>query len=524
MEKRVVFAAILSAVFLSIYLQLVTRLSGPRTAAQGGGAENLSAASPSQSGEKRAAPFDEALQYLDHEEVMQIESGEMRIDVGSSSGGIRRVYLKNFVSHEGDPLSIGNGEYLLRVLMRDAQPTLWTSAHLTSTSGVALETTDKSRNTYLLSYSIDGHAITVTLKLTGDSQSSHVTNLADVVCSWPTNFDQSANNRTEAVLLVSPDGRGAHYKRFFAPFASPRIVPRGTKILSLAERHFCQAINVGEHESKATVFSLKSGSSGASIEPAFPASTGGEAPYSATIYIGPRDYFYLKSAGFQNAFPLGMLGQIGLMLLVAIRWIAKATHSYGISLILFAGLVTCATAPFTLISFKSVKKMQEIKPLVDKIMSRHKGDHKKANEELMALYKEHRVSPLSGCLPMLLQMPIFIALFQAISHFVDLRGASFLWIKDLSLPDRIARLPFAAPILGSEINALPILMAAVMYVQTKISQPGIVAGDGASSSKLLSGPMMAVLFGVMFYHFPSGLVLYWMTNSLVSLSLYRLAK
>jgi len=125
---------------------------------------------------------------------------------------------------------------------------------------------------------------------------------------------------------------------------------------------------------------------------------------------------------------------------------------------------------------------------------------------------------------MLLQLPIFLALFKALSHFVDLRGASFLWISDLSLPDRMATLPFSAPFLGNELNALPLLMAVVMYVQTKISQTGAPGADASPASKVLSGPMMSILFGVMFYHFPSGLVLYWMTNSLVTIFLYRLAK
>lgn len=524
MEKRVVFAAILSAIFLTIYVQIVTRVSGPMSPGQGGGAERPSAAALSQPEKPREASFNEMLQYIDHEEVTQIESDDVRLDVGVSSGGIRRAYLKRFVSHDGAPLSIGNGDYLLRPLMRDGQATTWSIAQQTSPSEVVLKATDQAQNTQLLSYAIDGYAITLNLKATGHNQSGPGRPMAGIVCSWPTGFNRSADNRTEAVLRISPNGRPAKHKSFLAPLGSPKIVPRGTTIVSLAERHFCQSINVGAHDQKVTIFSIRGGSSGASIEPSFSESTGWESTYSATAYIGPRDYFYLKSAGFDDAFPLGMLGQIGLMLLTAIRWIARVTHNYGVAIILFASLVTFATAPFTLLSFKSIKKMQELKPLIDKIMSKHKGEPQKANQEVMALYKEHRVSPLSGCLPMLLQLPIFLALFRALSHFIDLRGASFLWINDLSLPDRMATLPFSAPFLGNELNALPLLMAVVMYVQTKMSQTSAPSADASSASKLLSGPMMSIVFGVMFYHFPSGLVLYWMTNSLVTILLYRLAR
>lgn len=126
---------------------------------------------------------------------------------------------------------------------------------------------------------------------------------------------------------------------------------------------------------------------------------------------------------------------------------------------------------------------------------------------------------------MFLQMPIFIALFRAISHYIELRRASFLWIHDLSLPDRAASLSFHLPLLGNELNLLPIIMAGAMYFQTKLSSGGIASSANQDpTAKMFSGPMMSIVFGIMFYHFPSGLVLYWLTNNLASITLYRLAK
>ncbi|MDP3703662.1 MAG: membrane protein insertase YidC, partial [Candidatus Omnitrophota bacterium] len=218
------------------------------------------------------------------------------------------------------------------------------------------------------------------------------------------------------------------------------------------------------------------------------------------------------------------LGQVGLILLSLLNWIAKLTHNYGVAVILFSALITGAMSPFTLISFKSMKKMQELKPQMDRIMAKHKDKPQEGNKEVFALYREHRVSPLSSCLPMLLQMPIFLALFQAISHYVELRGKEFLWVQDLSLPDRVARLPFSIPLLGSDINLLPILMALAMFVQQRESQKNMPSASTNPSMQLMSGPLMAVMFGVMFYQVPSGLVLYWLTNSLMSLVWYRFAK
>jgi YidC/Oxa1 family membrane protein insertase len=247
------------------------------------------------------------------------------------------------------------------------------------------------------------------------------------------------------------------------------------------------------------------------------------APVSARVYIGPRDYFVLKKAGLESAFPVGMLGQIGLILLMILNWIAGLTKSYGVAVILFSTLVTIAMAPMTLISLRSMKKMQELKPQMDRLMATHKGDTMKANQEVVALYRKHKVSPLSGCLPMLMQFPIFIALFQAMSHFIELRGRRFLWIQDLSLPDRIAQLPRDVPLIGRDVNLLPVLMAIAMMAQTKLSQQGQGTSEANPAAKMLSGPLMPIMFCVMFYSFPSGLVLYWLTNTLMSVFIYKMA-
>jgi len=233
----------------------------------------------------------------------------------------------------------------------------------------------------------------------------------------------------------------------------------------------------------------------------------------------------LKKAGLEEAFPIGLLGQVGLILLLFLNWIAGITKNYGVAVVLFSVLVTLSMSPLTLMSMRSMKNMQKLKPKVDKILAQHKDDQMKANQEIFALYREHKVSPLSGCLPMALQMPIFIALFQAMSHFIELRGRPFLWAKDLSLPDRLAQLPFSLPLIGRDFNLLPIIMAAAMYIQTSASQKNMASpGTDNPATKMMSGPLMPLLFCLMFYNFPAGLVLYWLTNSLLSLAFYRLVK
>ncbi len=171
-----------------------------------------------------------------------------------------------------------------------------------------------------------------------------------------------------------------------------------------------------------------------------------------------------------------------------------------------------------MISFRSMKKMQGLQPKLDQLKAKYERDPVRMNQETMKLFREHRVSPLSGCLPMLLQLPIFFALWSAISHVVEFRGEQFFWIKDLSLPDRLATLPFGIP-----LNLLPILTAIAMYLQSKMSQQSM-STSASKASAMISGPLMSIMFGVMFYQVPSCIVLYWLTNSVASLVWYKLAR
>jgi len=313
------------------------------------------------------------------------------------------------------------------------------------------------------------------------------------------------------------------YLRYMGTQRAEKHVPRGTSFSTLSERYFCQALRTDAEQAQVTLIPTPQETIGAvvSISGAGGSTLSG---FSTELYLGPRDYASLRRAGFQEAMPLGLLGRIGLVLLMALSWIAKVVHNYGVGIIVFSVLITCLLAPFTLLSFKSMKKMQELKPQMDAIMAKYKGDPQRANREVFSLYKQHKVSPVSGCLPMLLQFPVLIALFRGISHYIELRGQSFLWIADLSLPDRVAQLPFSLPLLGNELNALPIIMAGAMFLQTRASQKQMAGSASNPMAKMMSGPMMSVIFGVMFYQFPSGLVLYWLTNSIMSMVWYRIAR
>ena len=388
-----------------------------------------------------------------------------------------------------------------------------------SQSELVLEGSDPSKRSYRISYALLKDPWSASLTINPLQDTKFPPPVVTLVSGWEKDdeLSQRYNSLEVGVVMHTASGSVKH-KRFVAPFKNHKNVPRGTSLVSLAERYFCLllkpeygtlAVSLLPSEDQNRVFVASS--------------LADSAPVSARVYIGPRDYFVLKKAGLESAFPIGMLGQIGLILLMILSWLAGLTKSYGVAVILFSTLVTVAMAPMTLISLRSMKKMQELKPQMDRIMATHKGDTMRANQEMVALYRQHKVSPLSGCLPMVMQFPIFIALFQAMSHFIELRGRRFLWIQDLSLPDRIAQLTHDVPLIGRDINLLPILMAIAMVAQTKLSQQGQGASDANPTAKMLSGPLMPMLFCVMFYSFPSGLVLYWLTNTLISVAVYRMA-
>lgn len=516
MEKRVLLAAILSAMFLSLYSTFIMKSAAPPAKTR-----------LPQNGQQPVQPElpGSYLHPLDEEEVTTIESQDLQLEIGNASGAVRRATLKRFTESSGtQPLQIGGPFPLLRVHVGEA-PTSFRLVQNDQRS-ITIEAMDSKQNSYYILYSLSRANNLIDIELRVNSL-HHDTNSLDVtlVSTWPRFSKESERyNPLEVFMLSKNSKEKLSYKKYVSGVRQETIVPRGTFLVSFADRHFCHSLKLPTVDAQVRLLTAPEGTLASAATTSIERPTEGILVYSATAYIGPRGYFYLKKAGLGEAFPIGAIGQIGLILLLMLNWIAGVTRNYGLAIILFSLFITLLTCPLTLVSMRSMKKMQQLKPQMDRIMAQHKHDQAKANQEIFALYRQQRVSPLSGCLPVVLQMPIFIALFQAMSHFVELRGKPFLWIRDLSLPDRLAQLPVALPILGRDVNLLPLIMAGAMYFQTKLSQQSAGASEANPTMKMLSGPIMPIIFSLMFYNFPAGLVLYWLTNTLASLAVYRLVK
>ncbi len=231
------------------------------------------------------------------------------------------------------------------------------------------------------------------------------------------------------------------------------------------------------------------------------------------IYIGPQQIEKIAAVNnnWTTIIHYGTFDFISQILLKVLELFYKVVHNWGLAIILLSLAIYFLLYPLTVKQLRSMKEMQSLQPRIEELRKVYKDNPQKLNKEVMELYKEHKVNPLGGCLPLLLQMPIFFALYQALMRCVVLKGATFLWIKDLSAPDRLFMLPISLPLLGNEFNLLPILMAIGMFIQQKITMQSSVGGSAEQQKIMLI--IFPLMFGIIFYHMPAGLVLYWFVNS-----------
>ncbi|HEV8343511.1 MAG TPA: membrane protein insertase YidC [Candidatus Binatia bacterium] len=231
-----------------------------------------------------------------------------------------------------------------------------------------------------------------------------------------------------------------------------------------------------------------------------------------TLFIGPKELDLLKSMGqgLEQSIDFGYFGFISIPLLYLLHFSHRFTASYGLDIILLTILIKLLTAPLTHKSFASMKQMQKLQPQMERIKEKFKDDKEKLNKEIMELYRRNKVNPLGGCLPMLLQFPIFIGLYNALLTPIELRHAPFMWIKDLSRPDWES-LPITVGGWTMGIPILTLLMGASMFVQQWMTPS---AGDPNQRRMMY---LMPIIFTAMFINFPSGLVIYWLVNNILSI-------
>jgi YidC/Oxa1 family membrane protein insertase len=226
------------------------------------------------------------------------------------------------------------------------------------------------------------------------------------------------------------------------------------------------------------------------------------------IYGEPKRYSLLKEqdAGLIDTIDFGwfMFGRILLISFLAkpifllMSYLVGIVHNYGVAIILVTILIKIIFSPLAYMSYKSIHEMQSLQPDIKKLQAKFKEDKAALNQALMELYKERRVNPLGGCLPMLVQIPVFVALYNILNNTVELRQSPFIfWIHDLSLKD-----PY---------YVLPIIMGITMILQYKLNPS---SPDPVQQKVMMFVPVVMTFF---FLNFPAGLVLYWLVNNVLTI-------
>jgi YidC/Oxa1 family membrane protein insertase len=238
---------------------------------------------------------------------------------------------------------------------------------------------------------------------------------------------------------------------------------------------------------------------------------------SFILYAGPKEYDRLKAlkVGLEHIIDFGFFSIIAVPLFWTLKLFFKFLGNYGWAIVLLTTIIRIPFIPLVNKSQKSMKKMQELQPRMAEVREKFKKDPQRLQKEMMALYKKYKVNPLGGCLPILLQIPVFFALYKILLIAIELRGAPFmLWIKDLSAPDTLfGHIPAWLPLIGGfAVGPLPILMGATMIIQQKMTPTSM---DPAQNKMMM---FMPIIFTFMFLNFASGLVLYWLMNNVFSIS------
>jgi YidC/Oxa1 family membrane protein insertase len=251
------------------------------------------------------------------------------------------------------------------------------------------------------------------------------------------------------------------------------------------------------------------GIDGALGMPGFKLGPGEKTTQHFSMYLGPRQYQLLKKLGDgQDAImQFGTFGIVSKALLKAMNWLKGVLGSYWAAILVLTLCIKSIMWPLQNRATQSMKKMQALTPKMNELKEKYKDDPTRMNQETMKLYKEYNINPLSGCLPMFIQIPIFFGFYRMLGTAIELRNSRFLWVHDLSQPDTVAHLPGV----GWPVNILPLCMAATMLWQMRLSPK---SGDQAQQKIFMFMPLIFIAFC---YNYASALALYWTVQNLFSI-------
>lgn len=458
--------------------------------------------------------------HADKEETFTIETDKYRVAFSNRGAAVQSWILKEYKDHKGAPLDLVNhnaiGKYPLPLSLTfksqapatDPNTGLFTVHHSADNLSAEFEFSDgRGVTRKSFKFAKNSYLVGVT------SQVSENGILIPHSLEWRGGFGD------ETVTTAAADQHSVYYD-----LPGTKLYEKDQKegkngpvsfsgqysFAGIEDKYFAAVFLPANHASvEVTVFSdTVPGASGAD-EQHVGAAVGGDGVNAFSFFVGPKDTDLLRRVDpkLETLIDWGWFEIIAKPLFLVINWTAdNLVHNWGWAIILVTVAINLLTFPLRLSSMKSSKKMQRLQPQIAAINAKYKNlslrDPKKAeqNQEVMDLYKREGVNPVGGCLPMLLQMPFFYAFYRVLSVSIEMRGAGWLWVHDLSQPETLA------------IRVLPVLLIVTQFLSQRMTpQPG---ADPAQQKMFM---LMPLVLGYMFYFANSGLVLYWLTGNVVGI-------
>ncbi|NIP32147.1 MAG: membrane protein insertase YidC [Candidatus Dadabacteria bacterium] len=340
-----------------------------------------------------------------------------------------------------------------------------------------------------------------------------------VFINWSNNVFESSNRATNFnfVTLVNND-----VERIKKSVKEPKKFTGQIDWFGFSDKYFLHSLlpNLGENLNLDIGSENNKGIINANFSyPAHAISPNNNKELKWRVYLGPKDTEILKTVhpSLEQSVDYGYVGSLTKIAVKILKFTNQYINNYGISIIVITIVLRLIFLPITVKSMISMKKvqqkMQAIKPQIDALKEKYKDDRQTQQTEMMKLYTSHGVNPLSslgGCLPLLIQFPVFIALYFALLYSIDLRQSSFLWIQDLAEPEHLF------DILGIPFRILPLLMGVSWFFSQRLT-PMTSPGSETMELQMKMMQFMPIIFTVMFWGLPSGLILYWTVSNILSI-------
>ncbi len=527
MERRALIAVVLSIAILVLYQEVVIRyLYPPRRSGAGTPATTTPEATPPPAGLPAApleSPAPPPVAALREAPEVTVETDLYKALLTAAGGRLRSFELKKYreAARNNSPLLQmivpgGSGELPLALELRGAQ-TLRDDGVPYEIRGGPLRLTGDDEGVVSLVWNAPGIRVEKKLRFRGNRYAVGLEVHAAEVPAGTAELgiallhgahgEAAAGYRQFQGAMAVVNGK--RLARKYAELEKGELLEGEITWAGHTETYFLQAlVPLGEPRGRLW---LKVRDATAEARFLAPLPAGGR--FAAEVFLGPKDIDVLEEAGHQlhRAIDFGYFAFIAVPLLRVLKLSHRLTGNYGVDIILLTIAIKVLFIPLTQKSFQSMREMQKLQPQIAKLRERLKDKPEQLNREIMELYRRHKVNPLGGCLPMILQIPVFIGLYNALLSAIELRHAPFaLWISDLSQPDRLGQiaLPLVHP---PGIPVLTLLMGASMLAQQWMTPS---TGDPVQQRMMM---LMPLLFTFMFINFPSGLVLYWLVNNVLTI-------